>query len=482
MKERLSSGIEGLDEVLWGGFWAGRSYLLRGGPGTGKTTLGWYFLRAGVDAGEPVLLISLGEPVDQMREHAAEIGIDLGPVHMLDLAPTPEYFVQVESYDIFSPAEVELQPTTKLIVDTVERVRPKRIFVDSMTQLRYFSRDPFQYRKQVLSFLRFLTESGGTVLFTSEGSAEAPDTDLQFLADGVIHLEIVGRERSLEVIKFRGSGFEPGKHAFRLDATGLHVFPRLVPEAFRREFVPERVSSGIPELDGMLHGGIARGTVTLISGPSGVGKTTLGLYFLVEAARKGMRCVHYLFEEDDATVLAHCRSIGLDLEPLLREGRIRLVNVEPLRYAGDEFARLVRQEVETGDVRMVMIDSMPSYRLVIRGEDLAGHLRALCKYLTNMGVTVLLVDEVTHLTGDFRASEYGLSFVGDAVIFLRYFEVQGQLRRALGVLKMRYSDFEKTLREFEITERGIRIGLPPQDLQGILTGTPEVVPRGAHSR
>ncbi|MDZ7373399.1 MAG: AAA family ATPase [candidate division KSB1 bacterium] len=474
MEERLSSGIEGLDEILHGGFLRGRAYLVRGGPGTGKTTLGWYFLRSGVDAGEPVLLISLGEPVDQMRHNAARLGLDLGPVETLDLAPTPEYFVQVESYDIFTPAEVELEPTTKTIVDTVNRVGPRRVFVDSMTQLRYFSRDPFQYRKQVLSFLRFLIEKGATVLFTSEGSLEAPDTDLQFLADGVIDLELRGRERTLEVTKFRGSSFEPGRHCFRLDEQGMRVFPRLVPEAFGRKFAHERVSSGIPELDAMLGGGIVRGTVTLISGPSGVGKTTVGLHFLTEAARRGERAAHYLFEEDTTTALAHGEAVGLHLRELVDGGRLRLMYVEPLRYTPDEFARIVRHDVEEGDVRTVMIDSMASYRLAMRGEDPAAHLHALCRYLTNMGVTVLVVDELTRVTGDFQVSELGLSFVGDAVIFLRYLEIGGELRRAIGVLKMRYSDFEKTLREFAITEQGVRVGPPLHGLRGILTGTPEL--------
>lgn len=472
MEDRLSTGIAGLDEILHGGFLPRRAYLVRGGPGTGKTTLGWHFLKAGRDGGESTLLISLGEPVEQMFEHASRMGIDLSGVEALDLAPTPEYFVQVESYDIFSPSEVELEPTTRKIVETIEAVRPRRVFIDSMTQLRYLSTDTFQYRKQVLSFLRYLMEQGATVLFTSEGSLEAPDTDLQFLSDGIINLVLEGAERYLEVLKFRGSDFEPGRHSFRLDAEGFQVFPRLVPEAFAREFTEEQLSSGIDELDELLNGGIERGTVTLISGPAGVGKTMLGMHFLIRAAERGERAAHFLFEEDAVSLAERCKRVGMNVDELVKKDRLRLIYVEPLRYSPDEFARLVRRQVEEGEVRIAFIDSTAGYRLAIRGEDLVPHLHALCKYLTNMGVTVFLSDEVGQVTGDFRVSEHHASFLGDTVIFLRYLEIRGELRRAIGVLKKRRSDFEKTLREFEITGRGIRIGEPLRELRGILTGTP----------
>jgi len=472
---RLSTGVDGLDEVLQGGFIPGRAYLVRGGPGMGKTTLGLHFLTAGAANGEKVLFITLGEPEALLRKNAEAMGFDLNGVSFLDLSPTPEFFAQVETYDIFSPAEVEREPTTRRIIEEVEKLQPSRVFIDAMTQFRYLATDPFQYRKQVLSFLRFLVERGTTVLFTSEGSAEAPDADLRFLSDGVIHLEFAPEGRTLSVGKFRGSAFLSGFHSVQLSAQGMKVFPRLVPEVFRREFAPETVSSGVPELDELLHGGLERGTITIITGPSGVGKTTLGLQFMKEAAGRGERSVVYTFEEGVETLVGRCESINIPIRAMMERGTLSVVKVEPLRYTPDEFARLVRREVEEEGSRIVMIDSIAGYRLSLRGEDLVPHLHALCKYLSNMGVTALLINEVEHITGEFRATEVGISYLADNIIFLRFLEMRGELHKAIGVLKKRLSDFEKTLREFQITRYGVKVGAPLTGLRGILSGTPELI-------
>ena len=166
-QDRLSTGIPGLDEVMYGGLVPGKAYLVRGGPGTGKTTLGLHFLATGVANGEKTLFITLGEPVEQIRKNAATLGFEPDDIAFLDLSPTSEFFTQVQTYDIFSPAEVEREPTTQKIIEQVETIKPQRIFMDAMTQLRYLSTDAFQFRKQVLSFLRYLVEQGATVLFSA---------------------------------------------------------------------------------------------------------------------------------------------------------------------------------------------------------------------------------------------------------------------------------------------------------------------------
>ncbi len=481
---RLSTGVQGLDEVLEGGYIPGRAYLVRGGPGTGKTILGLHFLTAGIANGEKVLFITLGEPEIEIRKNAASMGFDLQGVVFLDLTPTPEFFAQVETYDIFSPAEVERVPTTSKIVEEVEKLQPNRVFIDAMTQFRYLAADPFQYRKQVLSFLRFLVQHGSTVLFTSEGSVEAPDDDLQFLSDGVIHLEFTPEGRTISVTKLRGSNFLAGRHSMLLSSKGMEVLPKLTPIEYRREFVTGTISSGVPELDELLHGGLERGTVTIISGPSGVGKTTLGLVFMKEAAGRGERSVVYTFEEGEEILMARCEAINIPVHAMREQGTLSVVKFEPLRYTPDEFASRVRCEVEKERSRIVMIDSVAGYRLSLRGEDLVSHLHALCKYLANMGVTTLLVNEVEYITGDFRATEAGISYLADNIIFLRYLEMEGEMRKAIGVLKKRLSDFEKTLREFQITRYGVKVGKPLTGLRGILSGTPEWVtpPVGKHER
>ncbi|MDF5719825.1 MAG: ATPase domain-containing protein [Rhizonema sp. PD37] len=472
-QNRMSSGIPGLDEVLYGGYIQGRTYLIRGEAGTGKTTLGMHFLTSGANKGERVLFITLGESVTQLRRTAEGVGIDLQSITFLDLSPTPEFFAQVQTYDIFSPAEVEREPITRKIVEQVEALKPHRIFIDSMTQFRYLATDTFQFRKQVLSFLRFLVEQDTTVLFTSESSGEAPDDDLQFMSDGVLNLYFSHNERNLCVSKFRASDFHDGHHAIRLTSTGMQIFPRLMPRAYEQDFSTEIISSGIPEIDELLHGGIERSTITIISGPSGVGKSTLGLQFMKEAAGRGEHSVIYTFEERKETLLRRAEGINIPVNAMLERGTLSVVQVEPLHYTPDEFAHLVRQEVEQKQARIVMIDSVSGYRLSVRGKDLTSHIHALCKYLQNMGVAVLLINEVETITGDFRVTEIGISYLADTIVFLRYLEMQGELRRTIGVLKKRMSDFEKTLREFEISRYGIKVGKPLTHLRGLLTGVPE---------
>jgi len=478
-EKRISTGVAGLDEIMSGGLVRGRAYLVRGGPGSGKTTLGLHFLTCGAAAGEPVLCISLAEPEAQLRDNAQGMGIDLTGVSFLDLSPDANFFSQAQSYDIFSPAEVEREPVTRSIMERVEQLKPRRIFVDSMTQFRYLTQDAFQFRKQALSFLRFLVEHQATVLVTSEGTTEAPDEDLRFMSDGVLELESGPDGRRVAVTKFRGSDFRNGPHAFRLGETGMEVFPKLSSEEHGRPFHPEMIRSGVPELDEMLHGGMTRGMVTLISGPSGVGKTTLGVLFMRELAGRGEHSVVYLFEEWIESFVHRCEAISIPVHAMIERGTLSVVQVEPLRYSSDEFNRMVRREVEERNARIVMLDSISGYRLCIRGQELVTHLAALTRYLKSMGVTALIINETESIAGgEFRVTEVGISYLADNVLFLRYLETAGQLRKAVGVLKKRMSDFENNLRELEITRYGVKVGRPLTNLRGILTGTPQLADHG----
>lgn len=192
-----------------------------------------------------------------------------------------------------------------------------------------------------------------------------------------------------------------------------------------------------------------------------------------EAARRGERSVVYIFEESVETLLGRCEAIDISAKALVEGGTLSVMEVEPLRYTPEEFARVVRREVEEQGARIVMIDSISGYRLSLMGRDLVGHIHALSKYLTNMGVTVLLTNQVEHIIGEFRLTESGISYLADNIIFMRFLEIRGELRKAIGVLKKRLGDFEKTLREFEITRNGVRVDKPLIELRGILGGMPE---------
>ncbi|HEY9723044.1 MAG TPA: ATPase domain-containing protein [Oscillatoriaceae cyanobacterium] len=477
-KGRLQSGTPWLDEVLDGGFLPRRSYLVRGGPGTGKTTLCLHFLREGLRRGERVLFISLGEPADQVRANAADMKFDLTDLPILDLSPSPDFFAEVRSYEIFSPAEVEREPLTKRIIAAVEQYRPERVVVDPISQLRYLSQNSFQFRRQVLSFLHYLHDQGATVLFTSESSESDPDDYIQIVGDGVITLENKLATRTLTVTKFRGSAFAPGKHSMRLTERGIEVYPRLVPEEYERSFAHEALPFGISELDTMLEGGIERGTVTILTGPSGVGKTSLGMQFMREAASRGERSVVYSFEEEIDVIMARCEGLNIPAHQMVKEGTLFIKKIEPLRYSADEFARMVRDEVEEKGTRVVMIDSIAGFRLSLQGdfEDLVTRLHAQCKYLQNMGVVCLLINEVEAVSGEFRVTDMRFSYLADNVLFARYMEhhtPEGvRLAKAFGILKKRLSNFDTSVRELKFSNQGLSLSPPLRDVTSILSSFP----------
>ncbi|WP_089649741.1 ATPase domain-containing protein [Halobacterium hubeiense] len=484
IEERVSTGIDGLDAVLNGGFVPGRAYLARGEPGTGKTIFGYHYLSAGVENDETVLYVNLEESVEDVKANAAAVGFDLDGVEFLSLTPDSEVFTESQSYSVFAADEVEADAFNEAIVERIQQLDPDRIFIDPITQLRYLSGDDYQFRKQVLALQQFLGEQDATVLFTSQATPSNPDDDIQFIADGTLDLERTHETRTVSVPKFRGSATQSGEHTFRITDDGVRVFPELQPGEFEQAFVAESISAGVPELDDLLHGGLERGTVSVLSGPSGAGKTTTGTQFMKEAAERGERSVIYLFEESRATFLKRSEAVNIPVEEMVERGTLAIEEMDPLDLTPQEFASMVREEVEQRDTEIVMIDGIKGYKLALAGDDdtLVRRLHALGRYLKNMGVTVVFVDEVGHVTGDFQPTEVGISYLADNIVFLRHIEVGGELQKVIGVLKKRTSDFERTLRRLQITEHGIEVGEPLTNLRGLLTGTPEFVDDGASNR
>lgn len=355
--EKLPTGISGFDKITYGGFVKGSANMLRGGPGVGKTTFGINYLIEGVNRKETSLFITLGEQVINLKRNATQLGLDVGNIIFLDLSPEPEFFSKVETYDIFTPAEVEREPTTRHIVETIEKVKPDRVFLYAMTQFKFLSTDNFQFRKQVLSFLHYLQENNATVLFTTESSMLAPDDDLQFMADSVITLENGGYSRTLTVSKFRGSNFISGSHGYKIAHNGFKVFPSIVPEQnVKNNFSDKIYSLGIDSIDKLLNGGIHQGSISIISGPSGVGKTTIAMQLAKSIADQHEKSAYYTFEEEVNMLLIRCKNIGLNVDKNIKEGYLDIYKIDPLTYSADEFSHLVYDNVINKKLALVVID------------------------------------------------------------------------------------------------------------------------------
>jgi circadian clock protein KaiC len=464
---RVKTGVEGLDTVLDGGLIKGRNYLVRGDPGVGKTILGMEYLDHANE--EASLFINLGQSNDDLLEDAEKLGFNIEDSEVLDLSTSSEFFEGDKSHNIF-------KNITKEVTEAVEKVDPERVFVDPISQFRYLTEDERTFRKKTISFLRFLKSKGATVVFTSETSSGVTDEDLRYISDGIISLRY-REKRTLTVTKLRGSAFQGGDHAVKIDSDGMHVYPEMLPREHGMEFTEETVSSGIGELDSLMGGGIERGTTSIITGPSGAGKTTVGTQFMAEAARRDEKSVIYMFEEAKKTLIHRSREIGMPIDSMLGDGNLVIEEVEPLAVSAEEFAHDVLKEVEQGGAQLVMIDGIAGYRMSLlgsEGDELTRKLHALCRCLKNLGVTVVLISETTSIVGKFTATEDNLSYLADNIFFIRYMEETGEIRRYAGVLKKRASDFERTVREMRITPEGVEIGEPLTNLKGALGAISEL--------
>jgi circadian clock protein KaiC len=277
----------------------------------------------------------------------------------------------------------------------------------------------------------------------------------------------------LRVLKLRGSRFSGGYHEFNIETGGIRVFPRLVAADHRQEFAPEPVSSGLPELDALLGGGLDRGTSTLVIGPAGSGKSTLTAQFAACAAARGEHSAVYIFDEIRETYLARSAGIGTDMRGYVEQGLINIQQIDPAEVAPGEFASRVMSTVSEDGARVVVIDSLNGYLNAMHEERfLTIQMHELLTSLNQQGVVTLLVMAQHGFLGSTMATPVDVSYLADTVLMLRYFEAGGAVRRALSVVKKRSGAHENTIREFQVSSDGVRVGEPLKEFQGVLTGVP----------
>jgi circadian clock protein KaiC len=475
--ERISSGVEGLDDILRGGFLRGGVYIIRGAPGTGKTTLGHQICFAhirngkGAAKGRALYVTLLAEAHARMMLHLREMSF-------FDPTAVPDNLYYVSAFRTLE--EEGLRGLVGLMRREAQRLNAGVVVLDGFVAAALAARDDVEQKR----FVHDLQAIAGAMncsmfLLTSIGAGEHAVTPEQTMVDGIIELSRLPRdaltERRLEVHKFRGSGYLDGRHSLRLSADGVVVYPRF--EAIYGD-PPEddpdggRVSTGIADLDTALRGGLPAATSTLILGPSGSGKTTLGLHFLAATSAQEPGLL-FGFYETPPRLRGKARALGLTLDPLIEAGHLKVLWQAPTERSLDMLGHRLISAARSLGARRVVVDGVGGFEEgVAEPERLKRFFAALANELRALGATTLFTVESARLFGpEVDLPMRGVSAVAENMLFIRLVELSGRLGRTLAVLKVRDSDFDPSLQGFVIGPSGIVLTPGAFDgVEGVTTG------------
>jgi circadian clock protein KaiC len=478
---RAKTGVPGLDDVLGGGLTPGRLFLLEGNPGTGKTTVALRFLMAGAGAGETGLYVTLSETETELRAGADSHGWQLDDkIAVFELVPPESLLDADQQQSLLYSSDLELGETTKMIFEVFERTRPKRVVLDSLSEIRLLAQSSLRYRRQILALKHYFSRHGATVLLLDDMTSETVDKTVHSVVHGVIHLEELAPDygaerRRMRVVKYRGTAFRGGYHDMTIKTGGLQVFPRLVSAEHHTKFIRRQMTSDIPQLDALLGGGIEQGSSTLVIGPAGTGKSLFVFQFIQAAISRDEKAALFAFDEELGLLFGRTRAMGFEFEKLRDEGRFLIEQVDAAELSPGEFAHRVRQRVDEAQAKTVVIDSLNGYQAAMPQENaLIVHIHELLQYLNRQGATTFLTVAQHGLVGDMQ-SPVDVTYLADTVVLLRYFEAAGKVRRAVSIIKKRAGFHEDTIREFRIGRTGLTIGEPLTQFQGVLRGVPNFV-------
>ncbi|MEO5866837.1 MAG: ATPase domain-containing protein [Sphingomonas sp.] len=478
------TGAVGLDKILSGGLAKGRLFLIEGSPGTGKTTLASQFLLAGAEAGEKVLYITLSETEEELRDGAASHGWTFGSGFVVfELVPPENLLDDDQRQSLLYSSDLELGETTKRIFEVFERVKPTRVVLDSLSEIRLLAQSSLRYRRQILALKHYFSRHNATVMMLDDLTADVMDKTVHSVAHAVIRLEELSpnygaERRRLRILKYRGRQYRGGYHDFVIGHDGVRVFPRLVSAEHHASFTRETVAIDDPNLSQLLGGGLERGASNLILGPAGTGKSSLMLTFVKSAVARGETAAMFVFDEELGLLFARSKALGIDLQAMVDTNKLVIEQVDAAELTPGEFSERVRHCVETGGARTVVMDSLNGYQAAMPEEQaLILHMHELLQYLNRQGVTTFLTVAQHGVVGDMKTS-VDVTYLADTVVLLRYFEAMGRVRRAISVVKKRTGAHEDTIREFMIGSNGFTLGEPLTGFQGVLRGVPVPVGSG----
>ena len=472
---KAPSGIAGLDEITYGGLPRGRTTLVCGSAGCGKTLFSTEFLVQGATKfGEPGVFMAFEETAQELAKNLRSLGFDLE--ELIEQQKLAVDYVHVERSEIEETGEYDLDGLFIRLALAVDSIGAKRIVLDTLESLFSGLSNQAILRAELRRLFRWLKDRGLTAIVTAErGDGALTRHGLEeYVSDCVILLDHRVNEqvatRRLRVVKYRGSAHGTNEYPFLIDEGGVDVLP-ITSVGLNHQASSERISSGLASLDEMLGGkGFFRGSSILLSGTPGTGKSSLGATFVDAACRRGERAIYFAFEESPSQIRRNMRSIGVDLEPYLQNGLLQFHAARPTLHGLETHLATMYRAIRDFEPQVVLIDPISNLISVGTYEELKATLIRLVDFLKTKQVTAMFTS-LTHGQAVLEQTEAGVSSLMDAWLLLRDLETNGERNRVLYLLKSRGMAHSNQLREFLITERGIKLIEAYTGVAGVLTGS-----------
>ena len=475
-EEASYTGVRELDLMLGGGFPKGAVVLLAGSSGSGKTILSYQWLFAGVNHGEKGLYFTVTEPLFKAVENLEAMGfydreaLESEHIRIVDLRDV------IDDSGSSTKKEFDEDKVIDFIEEQVKAQNAKRLCIDSITAIAYQLHDKAQIRRFIFRLGKVLASLGCTTILTSEVTESGHYSVYgveEFISDAIVRMDQVKvrgeLQRVMGIVKVRGRSYRAEELFFKISDNGIIAFPQLRTELDYSSSTA-RGSTGVPELDEMLMGGLLEGASTLVAGPTGTGKTLLGMHFIMEGLRHGETCLFAGFEESREQFLRNAKGFGWDMEWYEREGMLTIRCAYPGEKLPEEHLHDIKHLVEKKGVKRCVVDSLSSISNSYTSEVFSGFAQRLNGYLKGQGVTSLFTMATQSLIGQTTLTESNLSTMTDNIVMLRYVEMEGELRLMLNILKVRGSAHSKGLRRYDITGEGMQIGPSFAGYEGVLTG------------
>ncbi|AEH60146.1 putative circadian clock protein, KaiC [Methanosalsum zhilinae DSM 4017] len=461
--EIKSTYIENLDEVLGGGMIRPSTTLIAGTAGTGRTTLGLQSLCMAARNNEKVLYVAITPKSKQ---------------NVKEMLSRFKFFEDTVNVHVFDTSMAERDPLTMLVElgNVVTSMGPDRVMIDPITPLGYSFPDS-ERRRFMYSLSSAIGEWNCIVYLTGTLLLDEIHTSvINDIVDNILYLSQTTTRfrtmRNLEILKMSGLGFTEGEHTFEIKDSGVKLYPICIPEKISLKPERERLKSSIEKLDTILAGGILKGSSILVAGSAGTGKTIFGLHFIMDGAINGEPGLIISFEETPEELYQYSKSFGWDLEKMEKEDQVRILFTPPSDVYPNKHTLHINKLIEEIGVQRVFVDDISGFDYAFeRNIDKKEHIYNLIRNFKNKKITSCFTSEIENITGNLQVSHIALSMVMDVVILLRYVEIESEMKKALLVLKIRGSGHDKSLREYSITDSGMKIGKQFREYTGILTGS-----------